>query len=190
MRKHLLGLAIFISIVTAAVLVYGYFDTQPIPVIPAVEEHVRQMPRHPMEVKVAPRLSSQLVSILYDETTGKMTAIVDLEWNGTLPKPSDLRIDFSLVDPSSTNDRRYFHSVKFKHPFSDSLRIQHHIEWDNTTFLLLNSEPNWYAYAEAVDEIEEFRRNESGLLVLVEKNYLAMSVPILVKHAKRPLKRK
>jgi hypothetical protein len=183
MRKHLFGITIFLSIISAAILIFGYFNVSPKPELPEIEETSRIEPRHPIELKVPPRVVSRLANILFDEAKGKMTAVVELEWDGTLPKPESVQVTVGFVKPSSPLVLNHRHLEDLTDPFRISNRVIRNIEWDEPMFAELYPDPNQYAVAEAVDKYEEFR--SATELVLREKNYLAMSVPVIVKHKKK-----
>lgn len=119
MRKHLLGLAIFISIVTAAVFVYGYFDTQPVPVIPAVdypkEHQAKNLDKGLRLMEVEYRVSAAEL----DVKDRIFRAQVDLKWNGKHTPPDSMFMNFYLMNANGERTASMSKTVHLKDAFAD-----------------------------------------------------------------------
>lgn len=122
MRKHLFGLVIFISIVTAAVFVYGYFNTPPIPVIPAVDypkdHRATNFGIHRGLKKINYRVSAAELDIK-DRT---FRAQVDLEWNGKHTPPDSVFMKFYLMNANGERAASVSKTVYLKDAFADGDR--------------------------------------------------------------------
>ncbi len=108
MKNHLFGLAIFVSIISVTVLVHGYFNVPPIPVIPAVD-----YPKDPRATYG--RKYSDLKKIAYNVSAAELDikervfrAQVDLKWNGKKAPATPLYMNFYLIN--AEGDRNTFFS--------------------------------------------------------------------------------
>jgi hypothetical protein len=144
MRKHLFGLAIFISIITAAVLVYGYFNAPPIPVIPAVD-----YPKDHLE-----NLDSGLPSVAYRVSAAELDikdrtfrARVDLEWDGKHAPPESLFMKFYLINANGERTTSVNEWVFRKNAFADGNRRGITISLYNVDMSFAQHE-NLYAFVE------------------------------------------
>ena len=122
MKKHLFGLAIFISIVTAAVFVYGYFNTPPIPVIPAVDypkdHQAKNLDNGLSLMKVTYRVSAAEL----DVKDRIFRAQVDLEWNGKHTPPDSMFMNFYLMNANGERTASMSKTVYLKDAFADGNR--------------------------------------------------------------------
>lgn len=116
MRKHLFGLAIFISIITAAVFVYGYFNTPQIPVIPAVD--------YPHEDTTFSRddfqseIEYRILTAEADMRTRNLVARVELNWNGKHKSPDKVYISLFLWENGRNPEFWALTSDVLDRPFS------------------------------------------------------------------------
>jgi hypothetical protein len=97
MVKHLFGVAIFISIVTAAVFVYGFFNTLSIPEIPAVGGNLDTVFPNKWSSN---NLAVRIVTAEYDTRAGTLTADIALTWKGAEIPPAMLVYRIHLLDGS------------------------------------------------------------------------------------------
>jgi hypothetical protein len=146
MRKHLFGLAIFISIVTAAVFVYGYFNTPPIPVIPAVD-----YPSEQHETVVTEDFDTSLIGYRvyaseFHIGTGKFQTRVDLEWKGVTHPPKSVFMNFHLIDGNRTHQSSV--SKSMNDPFLTGSRQTVTVETSSFGQSLFNQGGNIYTYVE------------------------------------------
>jgi hypothetical protein len=144
MRKHLFGLAIFISIITVAVLVYGYLNTPPIPVIPAVDypKDSRASNNHDL-TKIVYQVSAAELDIK-DRT---FRARVDLEWNGKNAPPESLFMNFYLMNANGERTTSVSTRVFRKNAFADGNRASITISLDKVDMAFARHE-NIYAFVE------------------------------------------
>jgi hypothetical protein len=94
MRKHFYGIAIFIAIVTSAVLIYGVLSAPEIPMVPAVEavENVQA------DISPGKVLATKVITAEYDARTGRLVADIELAWKGDETGPNGLKYRVFLLE--------------------------------------------------------------------------------------------
>src|SRR5687767_6208600 len=98
MSKHLLGVTIFIFIVTIAALIYGFSSMPAIPLIPAVASIEGQSPG--TAAALGRSLATRIITAEFDVQTGSLAADVELAWNGPGPPPATLEYRIYLLQGS------------------------------------------------------------------------------------------
>lgn len=174
MRKHLFGLAIFISIVTAAVLVYGYFDTQPIPVIPAVD-----YPKDPRATNFGNRnslkkIAYQVSAAELDIKDGTFRARVDLEWKGKHTTPMPVFMNFYLMNAKGERTASVSNTFNLTDMFVDGNRA-------GITVLLENVDVS-FARQENLYTVVEFSTDGKFASLPDERTLLAKLTSVLLLH--------
>jgi hypothetical protein len=126
------------------------------------------------EIKAPKKFKVVLNSIEFDERSQRFTAQLDLEWDGTLPNPSELKIDIGIITKQKASFARSIHDFTVMHPFKDGSMRTIDIGWKDEWFTRFNREPEYFAYAEIQPE------DEMSKLLYVERNFLVNSVPLKI----------
>ncbi len=184
MKRQFFGIALFVSIIASGAVLSGILNETP--ALESPTESLRQIPRIPTfqsPASVSSRVDSRLIAIFYDEAKKKMIATVELEWNGEKPKPKKVEVEISKVARRSPLVKNSLHIVTFKQPFLESSVVEHEIVWDDRAFLDVTpkSDRNAFIQATTGEALKELEDSGGIELVIVEKNYLVDSVPILLK---------
>lgn len=106
MKKHLFGLALFLSITSAAVLLYSYFNVPPIPVIPAVDYPKDSSASYGGKYSDLKKIAYNVSAAELDIKERVFRAHVDLKWNGKKAPASPLYMSFYLIN--SEGERNTF----------------------------------------------------------------------------------
>lgn len=174
MRKQLFGLAIFISIVTVAVFVYGYFNMPPIPVIPAVDypkdHRATNIANHNGLKEIAYRVSAAELDI----KDRVFRARVDLEWNGKHTPPDSMFMNFYLMNASGERTASVSKTVSLKDAFADGNRAGITVSLDKVDMSFAQQE-NLYTFV-------EFSPDGKFPSLLEERTALAKLTSVLLLH--------
>ncbi len=187
MRKHLFGLAIFISIVTAAVFVYGYFYEPPIPVIPAVDYPKEELISIPSTCcEESGDVKYQVSAAELDIKDRIFRAQVDLEWNGKHTPPDSVFMNFYLMNANGERTASVSKTVYLRDVFADGNRAGITVSLDRVDMSFARQE-NLYTFVEfstdgkfpsLPDERTALAKLTSVLLVHGGKTIRAEPMPI------------
>jgi hypothetical protein len=168
MRKHLFGLAIFSAVVATAVVIYGFFNMPPIPVIPMVEDRPMVQDR-PMKSVVTRVLTAE-----YDERTRTLVADIELRWNDAGSPPERLEYRVFLTD-ATRSPHWSVESGLAREPFSDGRRLIKRVTFQPNVIAAFSNFDNIYVYVEAAEDVRTLASHEERLAK-------AVSVPVLKVH--------
>ncbi len=168
MRKHLYGLAIFSSVVAAAVLIYGFFNMPSIPVIPTVEDGPVLRDRQ------INGIVTRVLTAEYDARTRKLAADIELKWSGAGSPPDTLEYRVFLTD-AARSPHWAIESDRVLEPFADGRRLIKRVTFQPSVVAMFSSFDNIYMYVETAED-------GSALVSHEERLSKAVSVPVLKVH--------
>ncbi len=168
MRKHLFGLAIFFTVVATAVLIYGFFNMPPIPVIPIVED------RPTLRDRAMKSVVTRVLTAEFDERTGTLAADIEMQWNHAGSPPDRLEFRVFLSD-ASRSPHWAIESDRVHEPFADGRRLIKRVSFQPNVIAAFSNFDNIYIYVEAAEDVSKLSSHE-------ERLSKAVSVPVLKVH--------
>ena len=158
MTKHLLGVAIFISIVATAAFVYGILNMPSIPVISAVDADVDNVKASKWLRK---NLATRIITAEYDTRTGTLAADIKLVWKGEEAPPELLEYRIHLLDGSQNARSLAIRSDSAVTHFGEGRSLVKRVIFTAGEMSRFGDLNNIYMYIEAADEIDPvFSHNE------------------------------
>lgn len=182
MKKHIYGFALFLFIVSSAVIAYRFLLPPQTFVVPANLTHAD----HPRSIepasKMAEGLTCEIKNVVLDVEGGYGSADVTFRWNSSEPAPDGLIVDFGLTTADRPFEGRSIGYARIGSVWKNNTMTE------NVKFLLegrtrgLDLKKNYYGYIEASDWKGG---DERVKLIYREKDRMTGAAPVLIKHGKK-----
>lgn len=172
MTKHLLGVAIFISIVTTAAFLFSFLNMPAIPVLSAVDGDMDNIAAGKWPRK---DLATRIITAEYDTRTGTLAADIELKWKGAEAPPSMLVYQIHLLDGSQNARSLAMRSDSAGAPFAEGRSRVRRVNFTAGDMGRFDDLNNIYMFIEAADEPDPIINDRERLTN-------AVFVPILRVH--------
>lgn len=183
MKKHIYGFALFLFIVSAAVITYSFLHTPPVPDVETVYLTIDDHPRYPRASHAeSGELSCEIKNVVLDVEGGYGSADITFHWNSSEPAPDGLIVDFGLTTADRPFEGRSIGYARIGSVWKNNMMTE------NVKFLLegrtrgLDLKKNYYGYIEASDWQGG---DERVKLIYREKDRMTGAAPVLIKHGKK-----
>lgn len=185
MKKHIFGFALFLFIVSSAIVTYRFLYAPPVPDVEVV--HINHDAPPPAQYvglgsKTAEVLSCEIKNIVLDVEGGYGTADVTFRWNSSEPPPGGLIVELGLTTADRPFEGRGIGFARIGSVWKNNTMTE------NVKFLLegradgLDLKKNYYGYVEASDWKGG---DERVKLIYREKDRMTGAAPVLIKHGKK-----